>query len=238
MIDTPFPPDDRSFGWERGTSDLQGVGGRDHRRRDRGRDLHRRPLAGTGRRAPTARRTACRSCATSPKKFAERAFRRPLTGDEQRSFIERQFAATPDAELAVKRVVLLVLKSPRFLFPEVAGGPEQFAIGVAAGARAVGFRCRTGNCSSAAAAGKLGTRAEVAKQAERMLGDPRAKAKMREFLLTWLKVDQPRDLTKDAKRFPGFDVALATDLRSSLELFLDDVLWSESSDFRQLLLSD
>src|SRR5439155_7077330 len=90
----------------------------------------------------------------------------------------------------------------------------------------------------AAAAGKLGTRAEVAKQAERMLADPRAKAKVREFLIAWLKADQPRDLSKDAKRYPGFDAELASDLRTSLELFLDDVVWSEKSDYRQLFLAD
>ena len=71
-----------------------------------------------------------------------------------------------------------------------------------------------------------------------MLADPRAKAKLREFLLTWLKVDQAPDLAKDPKRFPGFDAAVAADLRTSLELFLDDVVWSETSDFRQLLLAD
>src|SRR5262249_3746628 len=75
-------------------------------------------------------------------------------------------------------------------------------------------------------------------QAERMLVDPRAKAKLREFLLTWLRADQVQDLAKDAKRFPGFDAAVIGDLRTSLELFLDDVVWSEKSDFRQLLLSD
>ena len=69
-----------------------------------------------------------------------------------------------------------------------------------------------------------------------MLGDLRAKAKLREFLLTWLKVDQARDLAKDAKQFPGFDPAMIADLRTSLDLFLDDVVWAEASDFRQLLL--
>jgi hypothetical protein len=90
----------------------------------------------------------------------------------------------------------------------------------------------------AAAAGKLTSRDEVVRQATRMLGDPRAKAKLRDFLFTWLKVDPAPDLAKDAKRFPGFDPAVATDLRTSLELFLDEVVWSEASDFRQLLLSD
>ncbi|MGZ3686086.1 MAG: DUF1592 domain-containing protein, partial [Bdellovibrionota bacterium] len=59
-----------------------------------------------------------------------------------------------------------------------------------------------------------------------------------EFLLIWLKLDQPKDLAKDAKRFPGFDPELANDLRTSLELFLDDVMWSPASDYRQLLLAD
>ncbi len=90
----------------------------------------------------------------------------------------------------------------------------------------------------AAGEGKLATREQVAKQAERMLADPRAHAKLHDFLLTWLKVEQMPDIAKDKKRFVGFDSIIASDLRTSLELFLDDVLWSDSSDFRQLLLSD
>jgi hypothetical protein len=61
---------------------------------------------------------------------------------------------------------------------------------------------------------------------------------LREFLLHWLKIDQVADIAKDPKRFPGFDAAMVSDLRTSLELFLDDVVWSESGDFRRLLLSD
>ena len=65
-----------------------------------------------------------------------------------------------------------------------------------------------------------------------MLADLRARAKLREFFLQWLKVDQAPDLAKDPERFPGFDAEVAADLRTSLELFLDDVVWSEASDFR------
>ena len=71
-----------------------------------------------------------------------------------------------------------------------------------------------------------------------MVADLRARAKLREFFLQWLKVEQVPDLAKDPKRFPGFDAAVASDLRTSLDLFLDDVVWGESSDFRQLLLAD
>ena len=71
-----------------------------------------------------------------------------------------------------------------------------------------------------------------------MLADPRARAKMRLFFLQWLKVETPPDLAKDPQDYGTFDAATAADLRTSLELFLDDVMWSEASDFRELLTSD
>ena len=47
------------------------------------------------------------------RRFMEAAFRRPLTGD-YRAIIEKQFTASKTPEVAVKRVVLFTLKSPRF----------------------------------------------------------------------------------------------------------------------------
>jgi hypothetical protein len=90
----------------------------------------------------------------------------------------------------------------------------------------------------AAAAGELSTREQVIAQAERMLADPRARSKLREFFLHWLKVDHYPDLSKDPKLLPWFDRAVTSDLRTSLELFLERVAWSERSDFRELLLSN
>jgi hypothetical protein len=90
----------------------------------------------------------------------------------------------------------------------------------------------------AAAAGKLATRVQVAAQAERMLADPRTRAKLRQFFLQWLKLEQAPELARDPARFPGFDSAVVADLRTSLDLFLQDVVWSDASDFRRLLLDD
>ena len=236
VVETSFPPDDRSLGWERGnvvskeweaaTTDaaievaayvlakLPELSGVQEGAADRGTKL----------------RVFC-------KKFAERAFRRPLTETEAKQFVDRQFDTATDPDAAVKRVVLLVLKSPRFLYPDATGGPEQYGTASRL-ALALWDAPPDKELLDAATAGKLGTKAEVAKHAERMLADPRAKAKLREFLLTWLKVDQAPELAKDPKRFAGFDAAFATDLRTSLELFLDDVVSSPDSDFRKLLLSD
>jgi hypothetical protein len=134
-------------------------------------------------------------------------------------------------------VVLLVLKSPRFLYREV-GGASTEAFDVAS-------RLSFGLWDSipdealrhAAEAGELGSRDQLIRQAERMLADPRTRSKVREFLFQWLKVDQVPDVAKDPKHFPDFDGAVASDLRTSLELMLEDLVWGESSDFRQVLLT-
>jgi hypothetical protein len=89
----------------------------------------------------------------------------------------------------------------------------------------------------AAAAGELKSRDQVANQAKRLLADERAKAKLREFFQQWLKIDQLPDLTKDHQLFPDFTPEMATDLRTSLELFVDETIFSDASDFRQLLLA-
>src|SRR5262249_10300962 len=90
----------------------------------------------------------------------------------------------------------------------------------------------------AAAAGRLSSKEEVTRQAERMLADTRARAKLRGFLRSWLKAGAGHALAQDPARFPGSEAAALSDLRASLELALDAALWSESSDFRQLLLSE
>ncbi len=237
VVTTPFPPDDRSIGYERGTSvskaweeatteaALEAVGYV---------AAHLNELSGVPDDAPDRAARLQAFC----RRFIERAFRRPLSEDLSRSFIDGQFAQAPDPEAAVKRVLLLTLKSPRFLYREI-GSDRPDAYDVAS-------RLSFGLWDSlpdeellkAAAAGGFATRAQVVKQAERMVADPRAWSKLREFFLQWLKVDHHPDLAKDPKRYPGFDEATQSDLRASLELFLEHVVWGERSDFRELLLTN
>jgi cytochrome c553 len=235
VIESPFPPDDRSLGWERGTAISKEW---DNATTDGAIETagyvlaHLQELAGVSDGAKDRVPKLQEFC----KRFAERAFRRPLTEDEKRVFVDAQFAAAPDPEAAVKRALLFVLKSPRFLYPEAGTVPESYAVASRL-ALVLWDSLPDTQLFDAAAKGKLTDRAEVRKQAERMLADPRARAKVRQFLLTWLKLDQPHDLAKDPKRFPDFDEAVAADLRTSLELFLDDVVWNDG-DFRKLLLGD
>jgi cytochrome c553 len=236
ICSTAFPPDDRSYGWERGTTVSKAW---DQATTDAALEVtahvasRLNELAGTKDDATDRSQKLRAFC----RAFAECAFRQPLSAEQAQVLIDKQFAAAKDAETAVKRVVLLVLKSPRFLYREVGGSAPGFDV-----AARLSFGLWDSlpdkELLAAAANGKLATKEQVARQAERMLADPRARAKIRGFLLNWVKADNGRDLSKDPKKFPGFDAALATDLRTSLELFLDDVVWSEKSDFRQMLLSD
>jgi hypothetical protein len=71
-----------------------------------------------------------------------------------------------------------------------------------------------------------------------MLRDPRAKSKLRSFFHHWLKMDEGGEITKDDRLFPGFDQALVADLRTSLNLFIDQIVRNEEADYQDLLLSD
>jgi cytochrome c553 len=236
VLSTPFPPDDRSEGYERGTSISRAW---EQATIDAAVEVanyvgtHLRDLAGVSDSVPDRPARLREFC----RHFAERAFRRPLTPEQQRFFIDRQFDGGRNPDAAVKRAVLLTLMSPQFLYREMSGGNDPYNV-----ASRLSFDLWDSlpdeQLLKAAAAGQLATREQVARQAERMLGDLRARGKLHDFFMQWLKVDQSPDLGKDPKLFPKFDPAVASDLRTSLELFVEDVLWSGPSDFRQLFLAD
>lgn len=233
----PFPPDDRSTGYERGTSiskawEQATTEGAIEAAAYLGERLAE--LAGAREGAPDRAQRLREFCL----RFAERAFRRPLTAALRQLYVDRQFSDGAPPEVAVKRVLLLVLKSPRFLYRE-AGGPGAEPFDAASRlAFALWDAPPDEELLRAARSGELGSREALARQAERMLADPRARAKIRQFFWQWLKADQVPELAKDRQRYPAFSPELAADLRTSLELMIDELVWSGNSDFRRLLLAD
>jgi hypothetical protein len=245
ILQMPFPPDDRSMGYERGTSVSKDW---EQSTTDAAVETaafvneNLNDLAGTGRDAndrPQRLRDFC-------VRFAERAFRRRLTDEQKAFFVNRQFDEAPSPELAVQRVVLLVLQSPRFLFPELAAAKGDAAASSDLEPETVAGRLALALWDSlpdeqlrkAAESGQLVTSDQIRGEAVRMAATPRARDKLRAFLLQWLKVDHFADLSKDSRKFPDFNAAVASDLRTSLDLFLDEILQSDTADYRQLLLSD
>lgn len=241
VITTPFPPDDASYGYPRGTGVSQAW---DEATTYAAIEVaakvlpHLETLAGVKKDAPDRAARLQEFCAT----FAERAFRRPLTDEQRQVYVASQFAAEDDLEAAVKRSILATLKSPYFVYVNLPrDGQAMPADGYDVAAHlalALWDSLPDEALREAAAQGQLDTREQVAQQARRMIEDPRAKAKLRGFFTHWLQLDHTEHLAKSAEAFPGFDAALAADLRTSLELFLDEVIHSDAADYRQLLLAD
>lgn len=237
VVTTPFPPDDSSVGYPRGTSVSQAW---DEATTQAAIEAaiyvadHRESLAGIKPGADDAARKA----EDFAIQFVERAFRRSLSEEEREFFVRTRFANAPNLETALKRIVLLALKSPQFLYPEIGVVATEDHAVAARLALALWDSLPDRMLRAAADRQALRTPEQIATQARRMLEDPRAKAKLQAFFHHWLQIDHAEGLAKDAALFPDFDEALAADLRTSLDLFLDQIAWSEQPDYRRLLLAD
>ncbi|MCC9605207.1 DUF1592 domain-containing protein [Blastopirellula sp. JC733] len=171
-------------------------------------------------------------------KFVERAFRRPLSDEDKVFFIDEQFSDEMALETSVKRCVLLALKSPRFLYTNLENSPPDNYDVVSRMSYALWDTMPSEHLFRAAKENWVGRPEQIQSEAEKMLKDPRAKAKLRGFFHHWLQLDEKEGIVKDSGVFPEFSESVASDMRTSLDLFVDDVVWNESSDYRQLLLGD
>jgi hypothetical protein len=237
VVSTAFPADDRSIGYERGTGISKAwqqatidaaIQVADHV------EENLLELAGTKADAPD-RVDRLKELA---RRVLQGAFRRPLS-DEQRALVEDQFSTAKSPEMAVKRVILFALKSPRFLYPDLHQREQPDDYDVAARlALALWDSLPDQELLKAAEAGKLRSREEILGQTQRMLGDHRSKTKVAGFFHHWLDLERAESIAKDPQAFPGFDEAVLADLRTSLSMFIDQVVWSDRSDYRELLQAD
>jgi len=245
-VDTPFPADDRSLGYERGTSVSRGW----HNATSAGAVATANEvlarleiLAGVDDDTPDA----VGKLKTFVLEFAAAAWRRPLR-DEEVAFINKAFFRSDDSEateqstippeIATKRAILFILNSPHFLYTDLTAdneSPDSYAM-VSRLAFSVWDSIPDERLLREAKQPNL-RKATLAKLAREMLDDPRARTKLRGFFHHWLELDE-RARDKDQKAYPDFDPQVMNDLRKSLELFLDEVVWSDQSDYRQLLLAD
>lgn len=236
VVTTPFPPDDRSMGYERGNAvnkewEDATTSAAIETATYVAENMYE--LAHTREGDTQAKDKLEQYC----RQFVQRAFRIPLTPEFDQTYIAKQFEKAPNLETAVKRSVMLTLMSPRFLYREVGTGRKD-AFRIAADLSfGLWDSLPDPTLEKAAANGALATTQQIEQQAERMVANPRSWSKLKEFLWRWLKVDDVPEITKSAKLYPGFDAATTTDLRSSLELYLENTAWSDASDYRDMMLN-
>ncbi len=166
-----------------------------------------------------------------------RAFRRPLRSDE-RETLNALFAsihASDGFDAAMELTLQSVLQSPQFLYRDEA------PFGTEATAQLNGFQLATrlsyfiwgsmpdAELLDAAATGALDTPEGLTAQAQRMLDDPKSVDGLMRFFSVWLYLDGVDTTEKTTSVYPQFTPALAHAWRSSLELFIEDVLSHEGT---------
>lgn len=240
VMGTPFPADDGSRGYARGSAVskawLEAVTRSAFEVAD---VVGARLDAFAGTKAGATNRTekVRRFCST----LAARAFRGDLSARREAEIVGSAFQSGQPVEAAARRALVRILTAPEFLYPSVAaesGGPG--AGRATALALALWDSVPDAALREAAAKGGPGLmdEATLRAQAMRMLGDARARAKLSGFFRHWLRLEEATDLSKDPKAYPGFDAEVMSDLRWSLEQFVEDVAWGTHPDFRRLLLED
>ncbi|MCS1407609.1 MAG: Anti-sigma-I factor RsgI3 [Verrucomicrobia subdivision 3 bacterium] len=238
VVKAAFPADDHSLGYERGSSVSPGW----HAATTQGalattaEVIARLPILARFNSDVSDHKVLLQDFVA---RFASIAFRRPLTDEERHLYREILFQGVDSPEVAVRRAVLLTLKSPHFLYPNQPAPNQNLSQHTVAARLALALWDSIPDRAlrTAANQGQLETPEQIEAHVRIMLRDPRARAKVRRFFHHWLEIEE-RDLTKDETLFPQFDAGIAADLRYSLELFVDQVVWSETSDYRQLLLSN
>ena len=249
IVSTPFPPDDKSVGYERGAAVSAAW---DEATSEAAFEVADRLLEDENsvrtflkiqpKDPPDKQREKAR---TFCKTFAERAFRRPLTDEQVAAYVDAGFADDAPWRDAVKVCVLKTLKSPWFLYPNL-----HAAIAAGRGEAPDGYDRAASLALSlwdglpdewllkAAEKGELSDPKNVAFQAGRLAEDYKATVKLGEFFAGWLIPEGADEMAKDEGLFPGFDHAAAGDLRTSLELTIGDALAAEKADFRALWNAD
>ena len=229
LAKTSFPADDRSLGYERGIDVSE----------EWFNSLTRSALDiaqqfGDSFMANNADEEHLRSVANM---VLERAFRRSLSDDEKEENINRIFKEVQSPDIALKRIVLLAIKSPQFLYPGLSSGKDsshQVASRLALG---LWDSIPDNELLDAAKVVDFNNKDQLKSQVYRMLNDSRTRSKVLAFFYHWLDLDYGRDIAKDKNIYPNFNIGKISNLRRSMNIFLEDVFWSENSNFKELFLA-
>ncbi len=231
-----LPPDDRSYGYERGIAinrqwDESTTAAALEFAQIAAQELWPR-YRRNHRKEPNENREILRNFLAE---LVDTAFRGSLSDELRQSYIDRQVDLEDDDLEAIKRVILVSLKSPRFLYPladQTMSSSQRAANRLAL--VLLDSLPSDQRLRKAADNNRLESEGQIREHAQRLVHDDRVRAKTRELMMEWLNLSHIGEISKDDDLYAGFDQQLSSDLRWSLDAFVDEVVWSESSDFRQL----
>jgi len=82
--------------------------------------------------------------------------------------------------------------------------------------------------------GKLFDQQALADHVDRMLEDPRALQRARQFVSEWLNLDRLEHLQPNQQRFPNWDPEIASDMRRETLAFFEEVAWKQKRPLAEL----
>lgn len=173
--------------------------------------------------------------------FGRRVFRRPLNAEEVGRYVA-VIVAAPDFDAGVRQASQWLLSSPHFLYRSELGvlqpdGTARLTPWELATALSFTLLQTTPDDAllDAAAQGRLSSSDDVAREARRLLLDPRARAALRGFSTQWLGLERLDTLDKSPVRFPSFTPELRASMAAETPAFFEHVVFDGSGRFAELL---
>lgn len=181
------------------------------------------------------------------QKLARKAYRRPAQSGELETLnnaYAKLIAAQFSPAEATASVIEIVLQSPQFLYLSQLGKDAGAAGDVVPltdheiASRLSFFLWDappTADLAKLADDSKLHTPADVEAQARKMLDDPRVESIFPQFLEDWLELYRLDSQTKDAKKFPEWNDALAVAMRTEVGKTANEIAFRGDATFKFLL---
>lgn len=173
--------------------------------------------------------------------LARQAYRRPVREDDLSTLLGfyRDGAAAGGFEEGVRRGLMAILASPKFLFRAPEPPPSQLAendiyrISDLELASRLSFflwsRVPDQRLLELAERGELDDPDVLDAEIDRMLADPRSKSLVTDFAFQWLALDMVEAVDPDPRLFPNFTEDLRKAFLTEMELYLDSILRADRS---------
>lgn len=186
------------------------------------------------------------SCAQSViADLLSNAFRRPATGEEQQAYqnLYSQLRAEGDLDFALGGVIAAVLQAPEFLYRSELGqvdaatgrrkpSPHEMA------SRLSYFLWGTmpdAELLQAAQQGRLSSAADVRREAQRMVANPKSRAMLEYFFDSLLPISSLQDLERDPALFPNFSAEIGAAMRAEIHALIQHVMFEGAGDWQSVL---
>ena len=246
VLETKFPPDDESYGYARGISiSKEWANSVSKAAIEAGQVVNRyfdvfvRPEKDPQKRKEIAKQFC--------QRVAELAFRKKLTPESKKLYVD-SFFTNDEVGLrdAVKRSIVLIFKSPRFLYLDLkqSSGTKQhndskkphldpaFRL-----ARVYWDSVPSTRELDASNKGQFIDNQSANWIFDRMIEDYRTEIKLKQFFARYLKLHALHSLEKDTKLFPGFDKQMVEDLKRSMHLQFEEWIRNKEFSFSEIFTS-